>query len=147
MYFNNGSKYQVTKTSHFMISFLEVNSQSQTSYMLTHSSNSQGSWGSVVTYMAIKLQAGQLRNYHLIPSNGKILYSPTRPLLNEYQGHAANHSPPSSTKIKNEWYYTTTHLCVFMASTRTLALLTSAVHQDCPYMGSSIQNLTAMHHT
>jgi hypothetical protein len=31
------------------------------------------------------------------------------------QGHAADHSPPSSTKINNMWSYTSTPPYVFMA--------------------------------
>jgi len=29
--------------------------------------------------------------------------------------HEADHLPPASTEVKNEWRYTSTHPCVFMA--------------------------------
>jgi hypothetical protein len=143
--------------SYFMISFLLPVTNIISS---THTSNAQGSWGSVVTYMVIKLQAGQLMNYHLIPSTGKILHSPTHPYQLckppsstewvpralpvgiKWPWHKAVHSPPSSTKIKNEWYRTATHLHVFMASIGTMLFIRTAL-----YMGSSVQNLTATHPT
>ena len=100
-----------------------------------------------------KLQAGQPRNHHLIPNSGKILHSPTHPyqLRNppsstewvpgtlpvgiKWPWHEANHSPPSCTKIKNEWYCTSTHLHGKHRDNTTLAILTSAVQQDCPLHG------------
>jgi len=52
------------------------------------------------------------------PKHPDQLCSPLRLLLSKYHGayqwlgHAVNHSPPSSAKVKNYWSYTPSPLCM-----------------------------------
>jgi hypothetical protein len=91
----------------------------------------------VVVCVVIRLRVGELRNHGLFPGKehqislyfraSKLAVGSIQPLSQWVRGCAevklpgceADHSPPSSSHVKNEWSYTSTPLYSFMAITET----------------------------
>jgi hypothetical protein len=98
-----------------------------------------------------RLQGGKPRNRGLIPGWGRILPVQTGsatsrsvfPRRWKWSGRAANHSPPSSAEVKNEWICTSTSPCAPMACTGTKLLLTFIMEEvtECVFCVSALPGI------